>query len=146
MGKSLRSGVAVVFRRVNSAVIPARRRKKTVGAEFISRTSRLKPESALGILYTTAYAVSLAVLALGRVRVDLEHWLFGDIFVLGNADLWQLWAVALGVVPLLVALERSLTLTVCSEPVARGVPIVAHVVEADDAEWRDPPTLGSAER
>lgn len=93
------------------------------GAEIISRTSRLKPESAIGILYTGSYAVGLAVLAASGTRAHIEHWLFGDIFALGNADLWQLWAVAAVVVPLLVALERPLALALIGEDVARSMGI-----------------------
>jgi len=76
------------------------------GAEIISRTSRLKPDCAIGILYTGSYAAGLAVLAASGTRAHLEHWLFGDIFALGNADFWHLWTVAAVVAPLLVALER----------------------------------------
>ena len=93
------------------------------GAEIISRTSRVKADAATGILYTGAYAVGLAVLAATGTRAHIEHWLFGDIFALGNTDLWQLWAVAVVVVPLLVALERPLTLAVIGEDVARSMGI-----------------------
>ena len=89
------------------------------GAEIISRTSRVKADAATGILYTGAYAVGLAVLAATGTRAHIEHWLFGDIFGLGNSDLWQLWTVAVVVVPLLVALERPLALAVIGEDVAR---------------------------
>ena len=97
------------------------------GAEALTRTSRLKADAALGILYSTAYAVGLAVLAACGVRAHIEHWLFGDIFALGNQDLWQLWAVALVVVPLLVALQRPLMLAILGEDVARsmGIPVTA---------------------
>lgn len=91
------------------------------GAEIISRTSRLKPDCAMGILYTGSYAVGLAVLAGSGTRAHIEHWLFGDIFALGNDDLWQLWAAAAVVVPLLVALERPLALTLVGEDVARSM-------------------------
>ena len=93
------------------------------GAEFITRSSRQKPDAALGTLYTSAYAVGLTVLAASGTRAHIEHWLFGDIFALGNQDLWQLWTVALVVVPLLVAQERPLALAVVGEDVARSMGI-----------------------
>jgi len=93
------------------------------GAQFISRSSRLKQDAALGLLYTLAYTAGLIVLAASGLRAHLDHWLFGHLFALADRDLWQLWMVTLAILPLFTALERALALTVCGEEVARSMGI-----------------------
>src|SRR4051794_8213374 len=48
-----------------------------LGALLVSRSSRLKEDSALAVLYTVAVALGLVLRAVWQVRVPLEHYLFG---------------------------------------------------------------------
>ncbi|KAB2641994.1 MAG: metal ABC transporter permease, partial [Verrucomicrobia bacterium] len=82
-----------------------------LGAQLLARSSRLKEDTALGILYTVAFSVGIVLIGLFKVRVSLMHWLFGNILGLSNTDLWMIWGISLVVVPLLAALQRPLLLT-----------------------------------
>jgi ABC-type Mn2+/Zn2+ transport system permease subunit len=90
-----------------------------IGAQLISRSSRLKEETSLAILYTVAFAAGLVLLAFVKVRVSLLHYLFGNILGISDADLWLSYGVALVVIPLLTALQRPYLLLMFEPAIAR---------------------------
>ncbi|MEI6350002.1 MAG: metal ABC transporter permease [Verrucomicrobiota bacterium] len=98
-----------------------------VGAELISRSSRIKEDTSLGILYSVAFSLGLVLLTFAKVRVELHHYLFGNILGLANTDLWILYGISLAIVPLLVALQRPFLLMLFEPTTARtlGVPVAA---------------------
>ncbi len=59
-----------------------------LGSEIISRSSRIKEETALAVLYTLAFSAGIVLLSFSHVQVELEHYLFGNILGLSNSDLW----------------------------------------------------------
>lgn len=89
-----------------------------VGAQLIARSSRLKEDTALGLLYTVAFSLGVVLISFVKVRVSLLHYLFGNILGLANTDLWMIWGISLVVVPLLAALQRPLLLTLFDPTVA----------------------------
>jgi ABC-type Mn2+/Zn2+ transport system permease subunit len=91
-----------------------------LGSQIIARSSRLKEDTALGILYTVTFSIGLVLLSFVKVRVSLVDYLFGNIIGLSNSDLWVCYAVALVTVPLLAALQRPYLLTLFESNVARS--------------------------
>lgn len=89
-----------------------------IGAQLISRSSRLKEDTALGLLYTVAFSIGVVLISFVKVRVSLMHYTFGNILGLSNTDLWLIWGIALVVIPLLTALQRPLLLTLFDPTVA----------------------------
>ena len=98
-----------------------------LGAGLISRSSRIKEDVALGILYTVAFSLGIILLAYSPTRVSLQHYLFGNILGLSDDDLWISYAIALLSLPLLVFLQRPLLLLLFEPNVARaqGVRVAA---------------------
>jgi ABC-type Mn2+/Zn2+ transport system permease subunit len=98
-----------------------------LGAQLLARSSRLKEDTALGALYTVAFSLGIVLIAFVKVRVDLLHYLFGNILGLSNSDLWLIYFISLLVVPLLAALQRPLLLTLFDPAVAasQGVAVNA---------------------
>jgi manganese transport system permease protein len=96
-----------------------------LGSVAVARGNRVAQGTALAVIYTTAFAAGVALLPRLDTRQELEHWLFGDIMAVGNADLWV--AFGIGSVTLLVAnlLMRPLLLTMFEPNVAaaQGVPV-----------------------
>jgi manganese/iron transport system permease protein/iron/zinc/copper transport system permease protein len=96
-----------------------------LGSVAVARGNRIAQGTALAVIYTSAFAAGVAVLPRLDTRQELEHWLFGDITAVGNADLWV--AFAIGSVTLLTAnlLMRPLLLTLFEPNVAaaQGVPV-----------------------
>lgn len=94
-----------------------------VGGQLIARSSRLKDETAIGALYTIAFSLGILLLKYARVPVDLNHFLFGNILGLSNADLWIAYAVGALTIVSLVIFQRSLLLTLFEPNVAASVGI-----------------------
>lgn len=96
-----------------------------LGSVAVARGNRIAQGTALAVIYTSAFAAGVAVLPRLDTRQELEHWLFGDITAVGNADLWV--AFAIGSFTLLLAnlLMRPLLLTLFEPNVAaaQGVPV-----------------------
>ena len=96
-----------------------------LGSVAVARGNRVAQGTALAVIYTSAFAAGVAVLPRLDTRQELEHWLFGDITAVGNADLWV--AFAIGSFTLLLAnlLMRPLLLTLFEPNVAaaQGVPV-----------------------
>jgi len=91
-----------------------------LGSQMIARSSRLKEDTALGILYTVSFSIGLVLLSFVKVRVSLMHYLFGNIIGLADSDLWICYAIALITVPVLAALQRPFLLTLFEPNVARS--------------------------
>lgn len=91
----------------------------------VGRGNRVGQGTALAVLYTAAFAAGVALLPRLDTRQELEHWLFGDIIAVGNADLWI--AFVTGSLTLLVCnlLLRPILLTLFEPNVAaaQGVPV-----------------------
>lgn len=98
-----------------------------LGAQLLARGSRIKEDTALGILYTVAFSLGVVLISYVNVRVSLLHYLFGNILGVSNQDLWTTYGISLAVIPILVALQRPLLLTMFNPTVARsqGVPVAA---------------------
>ena len=96
-----------------------------VGGQLVARSSRLKDETAVGALYTVAFALGVILIKYSRVPVDLSHFLFGNILGISNADLWIMYAVGLLSAVSLVAFQRGLLLALFEPSVAQslGVPV-----------------------
>ena len=96
-----------------------------LGAQLLARGSRVKEDTALGILYTVAFSSGVVLLSFVKVRVSLMHYLFGNILGVSNQDLWLAYGVALVVLPVLVAGERPLQMLLFDPAVARsqGIPV-----------------------
>ncbi len=94
-----------------------------LGAILISRNSRLDGDSALAILYTTAFAAGLLLIDRLAVTSELEHWLFGNILGLRDSDLWLAFGVSALIVLTLTALRRPLVIMLFEPTVAETLGI-----------------------
>lgn len=95
------------------------------GTQLISRSSRIKEDTSLGLLFACSFSLGLVLLSLSTVHVDVQDYLFGNILGLGDADLWIVYAISLAVLPVLAALQRPLLLMMFQPSVAasQGVPV-----------------------
>lgn len=91
-----------------------------LGAAAISRSSRVKEEVALGILYTVAFALGVVLLQFAPTRVSLQHYLFGNVLGQGASDLWIAWSIALVSLPVVVLLQRPIYLMLFEPNVAKS--------------------------
>ena len=79
-----------------------------LGGQLLSRNSRLKDETAVASLYIIAFAIGIVLIRFARVKVDLTHFLFGNILGVANGDLWIAYGTAVLTLATLILLQRPL--------------------------------------
>lgn len=96
-----------------------------LGSEAISRSSRVKEDTSLGILYTVAFSLGIVLLSFAKVRIELHHYLFGNILGLADSDLWMIYGISFVTLVTLVALQRPLLVMLFEPAIAatQGVPV-----------------------
>ena len=95
------------------------------GTQIISNSSRVKEDTALGLLFACSFSLGLVLISISRLSVNVTDYLFGNVLGLGDADLWTIYLISLVVLPTLVALQRPFLLTMFEPSVAasQGVPV-----------------------
>lgn len=96
-----------------------------LGSIFLSRTSRLDQDTAMGVLYTSAFAAGLLILKNLDVRQKLDEWLFGSIISMADSDLWIAFGISAIAVISLTILQRPLLIYLFEPNIAAslGVPV-----------------------
>ncbi len=98
-----------------------------VGGQLISRSSRVKDETAIASLYVVAFALGIILIKYARVKIDLDRFLFGNILGVGDSDIWTAFGISAVILVTLITLQRPLLLALFESSVARtqGVPVNA---------------------
>lgn len=73
-------------------------------------TSRLKEDTAIGIVFTTLFALGLVLVSVVPSQTDLTHILFGNLLGVSAADMLQVLVLAALAVAVLIVKRRDLTL------------------------------------
>jgi manganese transport system permease protein len=76
----------------------------------IRGTSRVKEDAAIGIVFTTLFALGLVLISVTPSQTDLNHIIFGNILGVSDADLVQIAVLATIAFVILVLKRRDLTL------------------------------------
>ncbi|WP_193597718.1 metal ABC transporter permease [Microbacterium sp. YJN-G] len=77
---------------------------------LIRGTSRVKEDAAIGIVFTTLFALGLVLVSVTPSQTDLNHIVFGNILGVSNSDLIQVAILAVIAFAVLVFKRRDLTL------------------------------------
>lgn len=80
---------------------------------FVSRFSRVKDDTAIGIMYTGVFAAGVVLVSIfrGYIHIDLMHFIMGDVLGVADSDLWVA-AVSAGIVlSIIVLFFRQFQLT-----------------------------------
>lgn len=99
-----------------------------VAIVFIERSSRVKLDAAMGVVFTTAFALGLAIISYARPPgVDLFHVLFGNVVGVSQADVWLTAVSGILVLAVVLVLFRDFQLWSFDPEQARvlGVPVGA---------------------
>jgi len=95
---------------------------------WLSRAGRLHEDVSIGILFSSAMALGVALISLSRsYQVDLFGYLFGNILSVSPGDLWLLGGLSVVVLGTVVLLFKELLFLSFDEEVARasGLPVTA---------------------
>lgn len=77
---------------------------------MVRNTSRVKEDAAIGVVFTTFFALGLAMVSVTPSDVDLNHIIFGNLLGASRADLIQVLAIGAAVLAVLIAKRRDFTL------------------------------------
>ncbi|QEV99603.1 metal ABC transporter permease [Microbacterium caowuchunii] len=77
---------------------------------LVTGTSRVKEDAAIGIVFTTLFALGLVLISVTPSQTDLNHIIFGNILGVSPADLLQMGILAAVAFAVLLVKRRDLTL------------------------------------
>ncbi len=119
MAHAILPGVAVAYLLGGSLTVGALVAAVVValGINFLSQKGAIREDTAIGILFSAALALGVALISSIRTyAVDLSHILFGDVLGVSAADLWLTGLIGLGVLLTIVLLYKPF-LVVTFDPV-----------------------------
>lgn len=76
----------------------------------VRETSRIKEDAAIGIVFTTLFALGLVLISVTPSNTDLTHIIFGNLLGVSAGDLWQILALAALAMAVLLFKRRDFTL------------------------------------
>ncbi len=95
---------------------------------FVARVSRIKDDTAIGIMYTGVFAAGVVLVSIFRnyIHIDLVHFIMGDVLGVADADLWVSAIAAALVLSVIVLFFRQFQLTSFDPIMAAsiGMPVV----------------------
>lgn len=94
-----------------------------LGGKMIAHNSRLKDDTAIGALYITAFAIGIILIKYSNVRIDLSHFLFGNVLGLSPVDIWLTYGISFVIIGTLVVFQRQLLFSIFDPTVARTLGI-----------------------
>jgi len=95
---------------------------------FVSKISRVKEDTAIGIMYTGIFALGVVAVSIFRhyIHIDLMHFIMGDILGVADTDLWVSAFVAAFVLTILILFFRHFQLATFDPVMAAsiGLPVL----------------------
>ncbi len=98
---------------------------------FVSRVSRIKDDTAIGIMYTGVFAGGVVLVSVfrGYIHIDLMHFIMGDVLGVADSDLWVA-AISAGVVlSVIVLFFRQFQLTSFDPVMAASIGMPVALIE-----------------
>ncbi len=96
---------------------------------FVSKVSRIKEDTAIGVMYTGIFAVGgiLASIFSHRIHLDLYHFVTGMVLGVEDSDLWMMAIITSFVLCVVILAYRHLLITTFDPVMAAsiGIPVIA---------------------
>lgn len=86
-----------------------------LGANFLKQNSRLKGDTALGVVFTGMFAFGLVLFSQISTDIHLDHILMGNILGITRSQMIQTVSLAIVVISVILCLRKDLLL-VCFDP------------------------------
>ncbi|OIJ22156.1 manganese ABC transporter permease [Anaerobacillus alkalidiazotrophicus] len=93
---------------------------------YISQNSRIKDDSAIGIMFTAAFALGVVLNStLKGTSVNLWNILFGNVLAVSRTDLWITFGMGIFVILMIILFYRPLLLSTFDPTMAKstGLPV-----------------------
>ncbi|UMZ74216.1 metal ABC transporter permease [Natranaerofaba carboxydovora] len=101
----------------------------SLGIGYIGQGSRIKDDSAMGIMFTAAFAVGIVMItALDGSEVDLWHILFGNVLAVSTGELWLIVGVGIFVLASIFILYREFVISTFDPVMAKAIGIPTNLL------------------
>lgn len=89
---------------------------------YISQNSKVKDDSAIGIMFTAAFALGIVLITLNRgTGIDLWHILFGNVLAVSREDLLMTFMIGLLVMASILLFYKQLLLSTFDPTMAAAI-------------------------
>ncbi|MCP3739588.1 iron chelate uptake ABC transporter family permease subunit [Rossellomorea sp. BNER] len=78
---------------------------------FVSQNSRLKNDTSIGIMFTSAFAAGIILITFMKSSTDLYHILFGNVLAVRPSDMWVTLGIGLLVISSVYLFYKELLVT-----------------------------------
>ncbi len=98
---------------------------------FVTRVSRIKQDTAIGVMYTGIFASAAFVVSMKafgqHIHIDIYHFILGSVISVSDAELWIAGIVTAVVLAVIILFYRHLQLTSFDPVMAAsiGIPVLA---------------------
>ena len=100
-----------------------------LGIGYISQNSKIKDDSAIGIMFTAAFALGIVLITLRRgIGVDLWHILFGNVLAVSRSDLWMTFFIGIIVIAAILLFYKQLVLNTFDPIMAQAVGLPTKII------------------
>ncbi len=95
-----------------------------LGIGYIAQNSKIKDDSAIGIMFTAAFALGVVLITLNRGSgVDLWHILFGNVLAVSARDLLTIIVIGVVVIVSVILFYKQLLVSTFDPVMARAIGI-----------------------
>ncbi|MXQ55765.1 metal ABC transporter permease [Shimazuella alba] len=79
-----------------------------IGIGFVSQNSRIKHDMAIGIMFTSVFAVGIILITFMKSSADLYHILFGNVLSVRSSDMWMTLVIGIVIIGLVYLFYKEL--------------------------------------
>lgn len=97
---------------------------------MVRETTGLREDTAIGVVFTTLFALGIVLVSVTPSQIDLGHILFGNVLGVSDVDIWQVVLLGALAFTVLVLKRRDLTLYAFDRTHAHAVGISPPVLAA----------------
>lgn len=92
---------------------------------FVSQVSRIKEDTAIGVMYTGIFAAGgvLHSAFSDRMHIDIYHFIMGSVLAIEDADLWMMAIIAVIVLSVVILFFRQLQISTFDPVMAASIGI-----------------------
>ncbi len=91
-----------------------------VGISFVSQQSKLKSDTAIGIVFSAFFALGILLLMKAQTAVDLTQILFGNVLTVPQSEMYLTIAVAVIVIGCIILFYKEFLITTFDETMAKA--------------------------
>ncbi|MCM3716842.1 metal ABC transporter permease [Fictibacillus phosphorivorans] len=91
-----------------------------IGIGYVSQNSRIKHDMAIGIMFTSMFAVGIVIITLMKSSADLYHILFGNVLAVRMSDMWITVGIGVLVIGLVTLFYKELLVSTFDPTMAQS--------------------------